>query len=139
MSRNRFKVLSILILLFIGFHACRNSPDPAGERLYAEKCANCHGDEGQGLRRVIPPLAKADYLADHQEDLPCIIRYGMKGEITVNGVSFSYPMGANLELTDVEITNIINYINRSWGNDLERVSPNQVTEILVNCAQKSTD
>jgi hypothetical protein len=75
-------------------------------------------EDGKGLGRLIPPLADADYLINHQEHIACIIRYGLKGEIYVNGQFFNQEMPGEKALSDFEINNIINYINHSWGNEI---------------------
>ena len=75
-------------------------------------------DDGTGLEGVIPPLANADYVKENQDMLACIIKNGMEGEIIVNGQKYNAPMvGSEDALSDFEITNIINYINHSWGNN----------------------
>lgn len=67
-------------------------------------------ENGQGLGALIPPVANADFVLNNMEQLACIIKYGMQGEITVNGVVYNDQMEGNARLTDVEINNIIYYI-----------------------------
>ena len=90
-------------------------------------------DDGSGLAGVIPPLAGSDYLGQHSEQLPCIIRKGIKGDITVNGRKFSTEMTGVPQLTEFEITNVINYINTAWGNDFEIVKHLVVRKALEEC------
>lgn len=78
-------------------------------------------EDGSGLVGVIPPLANSDYLREHQTDLACMIRYGFKGEIVVNGRTYNTEMPGSPKLHEFEITNIINYMNTSWGNDIPLV------------------
>jgi len=85
--------------------------------IYELHCGNCHGKDGQGLKSLYPPLAGSDYLRDRQSELPCIIRYGLEGEIVVNGRSFNQPMDGLPTLGVGEVTTIINYVNNAWGND----------------------
>ena len=131
------KVLALLPLLLFGLifllNILTNRNEAKGALLYKNYCANCHMDQGEGLRGLIPPLAKADYLQKHQGDLACIIRYGMKGEIVVNGQSYKQAMPGNAELSDIEITNLINYINRQWGNEIPERSVQQVRKDLAAC------
>lgn len=102
-----------------------------GLRLYQEKCANCHQKNGTGLKRLIPPLIQTEYLQDLVKTA-CSIKNGLKGEIMVNGISYNQPMPA-ADLTDLEIAEIITYINNSWGNmgGLSRV--NEVGKALARC------
>lgn len=65
---------------------CFSNNRHQGPKLYAQACAGCHGDAGQGLGRLIPPLAGADYLRTHRDELPCMLRRGVHGPMTVNGI-----------------------------------------------------
>jgi len=82
---------------------------------------------------LIPPLKNSDYLANHQAELPCIIRHGLTGEIVVNGLPYNHEMPANDKFSEIEIANIINFVNYSWGNDYGYVSYDEVSEILEKC------
>ncbi|MDX1908047.1 MAG: cytochrome c [Bacteroidia bacterium] len=106
---------------------------PAGQRLYVQHCQNCHLEQGQGLRGIIPPLAGADYLRLHTDQLPCIIRQGQQGAIVVNGRTYNRPMPGNNTLTPAEITSLIQYIQGAWGNDLPKTSFQQVSQALETC------
>lgn len=41
---------------------------------------------------LIPPLAGADYLANNQANLPCLIRKGIQDTIVVNGKVYAEKM-----------------------------------------------
>lgn len=73
-------------------------------------------EDGTGLAEVIPTLVQSDYVILNQDKLPCIIRNGLSGEITVNGKLYNTEMSGSPKLTEFEITNVINYINTAWGN-----------------------
>ncbi|WP_020532480.1 c-type cytochrome [Flexithrix dorotheae] len=103
--------------------------------LYETHCQSCHLEKGEGLRGIIPPLAQADYLEKYPEKLACIIRYGMNQPIIVNGIEYHENMPANPNLTDSEITNIINYVLKNFGNDLPTINFQTVSEQLENCEE----
>ncbi len=90
-------------------------------------------EDGSGLIGNIPPLANADYLTKHADKIACIIRYGITDPIEVNGKTYTTPMAGVPELKDVEIANIINYINHEWGNDNGYTTIKQVQTQLENC------
>ena len=113
---------------------CEYQPYSQGKVLYDFHCANCHMQDGSGLRGLIPPLANADYLKNYQEDLACIMRYGLKGEILVNGKKYDTEMAGIPTLNDVQINNIINYINHAWGNDLGVSNVQKVKTSLESCS-----
>jgi hypothetical protein len=73
----------------------------------------------------MPPLAGSDYLRDKPREVVRGIRYGMKGEIVVNGVSYDEVMPGNVDLSEFQIVNIVNYINQAWGNDYGRITVEQ--------------
>lgn len=97
-----------------------------GRRLYKTICQNCHMENGEGLGRLIPPLAKSDYLKNHRTDLARIIKYGLHGPIIVNGTEFNQPMPANPKLTDIEIAEILTYVGNTWGNQLGSFTTEEV-------------
>lgn len=88
---------------------------------------------GSGLAALIPPLAESDYLTQHQEELPCIIRHGLKDTIQVNGQIYSQEM-QGVELDDVALHNVINYINNSFGNNNGETRLDITKERLKRCA-----
>ncbi len=127
-----------LLLLWIPVSAillvqCQTQPYKQGQWLYNEYCSNCHMENGQGLAGLIPPLAQADYLAEYNLQTACTIRYGLADTIQVNGKTYAQPMAGIERLNAVEITNIINYINQAWGNELGYVSLESVESQLEKC------
>ena len=123
----------LLLLVFSFVMSCESNPYQHGEILYGNFCASCHMDDGSGLEGNIPPLAGADYIAKYNSQMACVIRYGLQGEITVNGKPYNNPMPGVKELSDFEITNIINYINHAWGNDFGYTQINEVKTALEAC------
>jgi mono/diheme cytochrome c family protein len=126
-------VLATLVLTTLT--QCFTNRQSEGQQLYVQQCANCHMDDGSGLRGLIPPLAGADYLTRHRDQLACLIRHGQQGEIVVNGVRYNRPMPGDLELTEVHITNILNYIQTSFGNKNELFTVQEVNRTLQNCPE----
>ena len=104
-----------------------------GKKLYLQHCANCHGQNGEGLEQLIPPLAKSDYMMDRIDRTVCEIRSGIQGEITVNGITYSQEMPANRELRALEIAEITTFIANSWGNERGLISAKNAEEFLRNC------
>ena len=120
----------IAIFAYIVFTGANQNP---GEVVYQKLCANCHMDEGEGLRNLIPSLADSDYLRQNQAELPCLILNGISGTLIVNGREFNFPMPDNYMLSDHEMTNLINYINNAWDNDYGRVNIKEVRQTLHFC------
>lgn len=104
-----------------------------GKATYNFSCVNCHQKDGGGLKKLIPPLANSDYLSNNQEKIPCLIRYGAKVPIAVNGVTYEPTMPAHPQLTDLEIAEVITYINNSWDNESGFVDAKQVAAWMKQC------
>ncbi|WP_157974258.1 c-type cytochrome [Lewinella sp. IMCC34183] len=117
MPRTLLLSLTLCTLLLLCVLGCGKTEHLQGRNLYLEHCANCHFEEGQGLGLLIPPLAGADYLRDNPAAVVQGIRHGMEGPMVVNGETYNEAMPANIELSEFQIVNIVNYINQAWGND----------------------
>ena len=124
--------LSGFLLLFT-LAGCFSNNRHQGQRLYAQHCANCHGDQGQGLGRLIPPLAGADYLVAHRAELPCLLRHGQHDVIVVNGIGYHNVMPSNDTLTVARMTNLLNYIESHWGNEAVPRTIRDVQQQLDAC------
>ncbi len=124
-----------LLLILVLQVSCRQNPYKQGAILYTNFCESCHMENGEGLRGVIPPLAGSDYLARDPAYTACLIRYGQRDTIVVNGRIYNEVMEPIPQLTDFEIANIINYISHSWGNDLGYTSVGKVREALESCSK----
>jgi len=108
-----------------------------GKRLYNVYCSNCHQKDGQGLARLYPPLRNSDYLLPNKDKVICGMRYGQKGEIIVNGISYNQPMPANLNITDLEIAEIATYVYTEFADSVQIITINEVRKIMESC-QKDT-
>ncbi|HEU5292598.1 MAG TPA: cytochrome c, partial [Cyclobacteriaceae bacterium] len=56
-----------------------------GEQLYIKHCSNCHQANGTGLGLVFPPLNQSDFMDKNFEQVLCLMKHGIKGELIVNG------------------------------------------------------
>lgn len=130
-------IFTALLMIAIGliWQDCQLNPNEEGARLYRNNCQSCHQENGAALKKLIPPLAGSDYLTTHGADVACIIRYGLEGPVTVNGVTYDGVMAGLDHLNAVDITNILNYINNSWGNDLGYINLRDVEAALDSCKQ----
>jgi len=86
-----------------------------GALIYEDFCVTCHLPSGKGVEKMIPPLAKSDFLMQKTNKSLKAIKFGQKGKIIVNGITYNSVM-APLGLTDDEIADVMNYITTSWGN-----------------------
>lgn len=108
-----------------------------GKRLYHLHCANCHQTDGSGLARLYPPLKDSDYLTSNKNESICGMRYGQKGEIIVNGMSFDQEMPGIINLTDLEIAEIATYVYTEFTDTVQIITLNEVRIIMDLCTQDS--
>lgn len=106
-----------------------------GYQLYTTNCANCHQADGKGMANLYPPLTGSKIIRD-KAAMACIIRYGMKDTIMVHGKPFSRPMPANAKLQELEIAEIITYVNMKWGQDSVYTPIATVSKALEACAER---
>ncbi|MGN6638165.1 MAG: c-type cytochrome, partial [Mucilaginibacter sp.] len=81
----------------------------SGALVYQSHCQNCHGTKGEGLSALIPPLTDSLYIRNNRSSLPCFVKAGLKGKITVKGKDFEDIMPAN-DLTPQQIAQVLTYI-----------------------------
>lgn len=93
----------------------------AAEAAYMASCSSCHNATGAGIPQVFPPLAghaNDVYNADGgREYLIHVLLYGLTGQITVDGISYSSAMPAWANLGDDALANVYNHIVTAWGNE----------------------
>lgn len=113
-----------LFVFFLGLSlvACQEQPSPElqasinrGQEVYQNFCIQCHLAEGQGVPNAFPPLAPSDFLETQTAAVIAGLKYGMQGEIVVNGQTYNGNMPAQ-GLENDEIADVVNYIRNSWGN-----------------------
>jgi len=131
--------LVLIISLIIGFlSSCSNDPKfnqyyVQGEQLYVKNCSNCHQKNGKGLGLVYPPVDQSDYLNKNFEAVLCLMKYGTKGELVVNGKTFNQPMPGIPTLTDLEIAEIATYLYNNWERQRGLVDVKEVTPLIEKC------
>lgn len=99
-----------------------------GASLYKKHCANCHQQDGSGLASLIPPLNQSDYLAQHAEQLPCIIKQGLKGKIMVNGKDYQLLMPAAPKLSQQELKDLSVFV---WQKFMQEPPPQQIQAVAL--------
>ena len=127
------------VFIFLGlFLTCNSNPKQTSELkesmergalVYEDFCMNCHMPNGEGVPSSFPPLADSDFLLTKRDESIKAVKYGLSGEITVNGELYNSAM-ASLGLDNEEVADVMNYILNSWGNnDGKIVTPEEVSKI----------
>jgi len=103
---------------------------PRGAAIYKNTCQPCHGDDGNGIELLAPPLNGSDWVTGDQDKLIAVVLYGLRGPIKVSGKSYDHivgempGIGQNKDLVDEDIAQLISFIRKNWSNDaseLDRV------------------
>lgn len=103
-----------------------------GKAVYSTNCSNCHQLDGKGLHGLIPPLATSDYLEHNQLVIPCLLKGGSKDSLMVNGLTYPPQMPAH-DISNLELAEVITYINNSWGNEYGFIPVREVDKLLRSC------
>ena len=115
------KVFLIIYLFFVSFifnfiqkEKSFEESISDGKLIYEDFCIQCHLFNGEGIEKIYPPLNNSDYLLKNLDKSIYSIKYGLTGEIIVNGIKYN-----------------VNCI-KDWDarNDLVTICPNE-TQMLV--------
>jgi mono/diheme cytochrome c family protein len=103
----------------------------AGRQLYANVCAGCHQENGQGKEKMGPALAGSRWVTGN----PAVaIRILVSGKEGPNGMM--PPFASSLK--DDQLADVITYLRRAWGHTASPVSRPEVTEIRGLTASRKT-
>jgi len=103
-----------------------------GKDIYVSRCQNCHGDKGQGLSALAPPLTDTLFLKINKADLACIIKNGSNKEMIIHGKKYDGKM-PSFNLADIDIAQVTVYITNSFGNKQGMYTYEQVSKDLASC------
>ncbi len=89
----------------------------SGAKIYKERCASCHMDDGQGVPRVYPPLAnnQAVRLRNPINAVRIVLNGGFPPSTEGNPRPYGMPPFYQ-ELSDEQVAAVVTYIRQSWGN-----------------------
>ena len=124
-----------IVLLFIYNIWSHGTIVHPGEASYKANCAQCHGEDGEGIKSLVPPLNHSDFAAKNIDSIPCWLKFGLSHPIVVNGKGYDQPMYPfdSLRVDEVQVANIINYMNKEFFNLDKPVSSQWVRERLNAC------
>jgi mono/diheme cytochrome c family protein len=89
-----------------------------GAKIYDQRCAYCHGDQGQGAAGAYPPLAgnRAVNMARPTNLIQVISHGGFLPSTAGNPRPYGMPpFGQTLDAA--EVAAVLTYVRGSWGND----------------------
>jgi mono/diheme cytochrome c family protein len=100
-----------------------------GQHLYADHCARCHGDNGEGRSPAAPPLAanRAVNMSSTVNPIRIVLYGGFPPGTEGNPRPFGMPPFSPTLRND-EIANVLTYVRSSWGNTARPVSADEIEE-----------
>ena len=98
-----------------------------GARLYADRCADCHGERGEGVPRAYPALAgsRAVTMDSSANLVHIVLEGGFPPSTAGNPRPFGMPPFATF-LSNDDVSDLLSHIRRAWGNRAAPVSPLEV-------------
>ena len=108
----------------------RDAVGSQGEKIYADHCAQCHGEQGQGVRGMYAALAgnRAVTLPHPGNLIRVVVQGGFAPATAVHPRPFGMPPFRQT-LDDAQIAAVLTYVRQAWGN---AAAPVSVLDVLQN-------
>ena len=108
-----------------------------GSKLYEQHCAQCHGDDGQGVPNAYPALAgnRAVLMPQTANLVQMVLNGGYAPATAGNPRPFGMPPFV-LMLNDSDVGEVLTHIRSSWGNQAAGVSEFDVNRVRANGARQ---
>lgn len=136
--RNTF-IFGLLAAFIILIASCQSDEQinynryyTSGAAVYQSHCQNCHGEKGEGLAAMIPPLTDTVFIKQHLHQLPCYLQNGLKGKISIHQKDFEGQMPAT-SLSPIEMAEVLTYVANSFGNKAGLIDNDAVVKDLKGC------
>lgn len=84
---------------------------PPGQTLYADNCSACHQVTGKGVKGAFPALAGSPLVQGDGKTMAGVVLNGRAGMPAFKD-----------DLSDAELTGLLNYVRTAWGNKGKPVS-----------------
>ncbi|MDQ6882404.1 MAG: cytochrome c, partial [Pseudomonadota bacterium] len=99
-----------------------------GAKLYEQQCAQCHGDQGQGVPGAYPSLAanRAVLMRQTANLVQVVLNGGFAPATEGNPRPFGMPPYVLL-LSDADVAAVLTHVRTSWGNRAPAVSELEVS------------
>ncbi|MDQ3058267.1 MAG: cytochrome c [Pseudomonadota bacterium] len=102
-------------------------------KLYEQHCAQCHGNQGQGVPGAYPALAgnRAVTMASTVNLVQMVLNGGFPPATAGNPRPFGMPPFV-LVLQDGDVADVLTHLRSAWGNQASPVTPQDVHRIRAN-------
>ncbi|MCY4778220.1 c-type cytochrome [Sphingobacterium sp. UT-1RO-CII-1] len=108
-----------------------------GIAIFKSTCQACHGEDGNGIEFLAPPLNGSEWVTGDKETLISIVLYGMKGPVTVNSKLYESPeisgempgIISNEKLKDEDLALLFSYLRKNWSNEASEVKIEDIIKV----------
>jgi cytochrome c553 len=113
-----------------------NASNPRGAKIYEQHCAQCHGEQGQGVAGAYPALAgnRAVSLPTAVNLVQVVLQGGFAPATGGNPRPYGMPPYL-LTLSDSDVATVLSHIRGSWGNNASAVTELEVNQIRNQTAR----
>jgi mono/diheme cytochrome c family protein len=117
---------------------------PRGVAIYATVCKTCHGEDGNGVAGLAPPLNKSQFVNGPKATMISVVLKGLSGPIIVSGKVYKAPEIAgempgfadNKDFTDDDLAQVMNFVRRSWQNKGDKINATDVKALRTKFASR---
>lgn len=111
------KQLLVVVAVLLGLAIAAD-----GAQLYSQKCAGCHGANGQGIPGAFPPLADNPRTQDEAYVIK-VIREGISGPLEVGGQTYNGVMPPIPQISEADAKAIAMYVQELDGSKTAAPAP----------------
>jgi mono/diheme cytochrome c family protein len=100
-----------------------------GEKVYAQRCADCHGRDGNGVAGIYPALKGNSSVTEPSgiNATRAVLLGGFAPLTTANRRPYSMPSFAQ-QLSDADVAAVVSYIRHAWNNNTAVVQERDVSK-----------
>ncbi len=117
---------------------------PKGAAIFNTVCKTCHGEDGNGVTSLAPPLNGSEIVNGDMNIMISIVLKGLSGPVKIAGHLYKAPeisgempgFADNKDFTDADLAQILNFVRRSWQNTGDRVGAGDVKAIRTKLATR---
>jgi mono/diheme cytochrome c family protein len=117
---------------------------PRGVAIFGTVCKTCHGEDGNGVTALAPPLNKSEIVNGDKTVMISILLKGLTGPVKVNGHLYKAPeisgempgFADNKDFSDDDLAQVMNFVRRSWQNKGSKINAADVKALRTKLASR---
>ncbi|GAA4094182.1 DUF7133 domain-containing protein [Mucilaginibacter panaciglaebae] len=117
---------------------------PRGVAIFGTVCKTCHGEDGNGVTALAPPLNKSEIVNGDKSLMISILLKGLTGPVKINGHVYKAPeiggempgFADNKDFSDDDLAQVMNFVRRSWQNKGSKINASDVKTLRAKLASR---